>query len=280
VANTNGGEVTLAPVIGAEFDGAALPAGWASSVVATGGTTVLGNGAVTVDGASVSATTTYGTGHSVEFVATFTGQANQAAGFGQSNASTQPFAMFAAKSDGQLYARSIATGQALETPIAGTFFNSAHRYRIDWVAGSIVYWIDGTVRVTHTIGTALRTASMRPVFVDPATGGGALAIDWMRMGDYAASGAYTSPVYDAGAATATWLTAAWLADTPLGTAVTLEIQTGNTAVPDATWTPWTAVQSGGTINAVARYAQYRLTLTTSRPNVPPSVKEVVVNIQR
>jgi len=136
------------------------------------------------------------------------------------------------------------------------------------------------VQVTHTIGAPLRTASMRPAFIDPATGGGSLKIDWMRMGDYAGSGVYTSAVYDAGAATATWATATWLADTPVLTSVGFEIRSGNTATPDSTWTAWTAADSGAAINAVARYAQYRLTLTTSRPNVAPSVKEVVVNIQR
>jgi len=115
---------------------------------------------------------------------------------------------------------------------------------------------------------------------DQATGGGSLVVDWMRMSAYAGSGVYTSPVYDAGAVSATWQSASWLADLPTGTTVSFQIQTGNTPVPDATWTLWTTLQNGASLNAVARYAQYKLTLTTTVPNSAPSVKEVVVNIQR
>jgi len=38
--------------------------------------------------------------------------------------------------------------------------------------------------------------------------------------------------------------------------------------------------AGGTVGRTAQYAQYKLTLSTSVANATPSVKEVVVNIQR
>src|SRR5207249_4998597 len=158
--------------VGAEFDGTTLPTGWTSTVVQTGGTTTVANGAVTVDGTSVLAPTTYSSGHTLEFVATFNGQPNQNAGFGLTSALIPPFAMFGVKSDGLFYARSVAPGQAFETAIPGTWFNAPHRFRIDWNPTSVVYWIDGTQRVTHTITYSGKTSSMKPAITDQTAGGG------------------------------------------------------------------------------------------------------------
>jgi len=82
VSNTGGGEVSLAPTVATEFDGTALPAGWTNGVQLTsGGSSIVANGSVVVDGATVLAPTTYNVGHTLEFVATYTGQPNQSAGF-------------------------------------------------------------------------------------------------------------------------------------------------------------------------------------------------------
>jgi hypothetical protein len=229
---------------------------------------------------SVLSPTTYTVGHTLEFVATFRGQPNQNVGFGLTSALIPPFAMFGIKSDGQLYARSVAPGQSLETPIPGSWLGAPHRFRIDWNPGSVVYWIDGAQKATHSITYPAKSGSMRPAIADLTAGDGTVTVDWMRMSAYTGSGVYTSPVYDGGSASATWLSASWLADVPSGTTVSFQITTGNTATPDGSWTPWANYASGATINQVARYAQYRLTLSTTIPNSAPSVKEVVVNIQR
>ncbi|HMC70715.1 MAG TPA: Calx-beta domain-containing protein, partial [Mycobacteriales bacterium] len=274
LADTAGGEITLAPTVGAEFAGTALPSGWTSSVLQTGGGASVANGMVTVDGASVLSPTIYTAGHTLEFVARFSGAADQNAGFGLTSALLPPFAMFGVKADGQLYARSVAPGQAIETPIPGSWFTAPHRFRIDWNATSVVYWIDGTQRVSHTITYKGATASMKPAITDLTAGGGALTVDWMRMSAYAASGSYTSPVYNAGASV-NWQAVSWTADSVAGNSIVVEVRTGNTSTTDASWTAFRAVTSGQAIAATSQYAQYRVTLSTTVSNATPAVKEVV-----
>ncbi|HMC68008.1 MAG TPA: Calx-beta domain-containing protein, partial [Mycobacteriales bacterium] len=143
LSETSNGEVTLAPTVGTEFSGTALPTGWTSTVVVTGGTTTVGNGTLTVQGTSVAAPTSYGPGRTLEFVATFSGGPSQSAGFGLGSALVPPFAMFGTKTDGQFYARSVSPGQLFETPIPGSWFGTPHRFRIDYGTTTVTYWIDG-----------------------------------------------------------------------------------------------------------------------------------------
>jgi hypothetical protein len=205
---------------------------------------------------------------------------NQGVGFGLTSALIAPMATFGVKADGQLYARSVAPGQLFETPIPGSWFAAPHRFRIDWNATTVVYWIDGTQRVTHTITYPAKTGTMRPAITDGTASGGGISVDWMRMSAYAPSGVYTSPVYDA-TAPVVWQNASWVADMPAGTNVLVEVRTGTTPTPDATnWTAFQATTSGGAMTGTSQYAQYRLTLSTTVPNAAPAVKEVVVNFVR
>ncbi len=281
ISDTTGGEITLAPTVGTEFSGTALPTGWTSTVPATGGSATVANGSVNVDGASVLAPTTYGPGRTLEFVATFSGGANQNAGFGLTSALIPPFAMFGTKTDGVFYARSVAPGQAFETPIPGNWFNTPHRFRIDYNATTVVYWIDGTQVVSHTITYPAKSALLRPAATDGTVGGGVLRVDWMRMSPYAASGIYTSPIYDAGAAVV-WQNASWVADVFPGSNVVVEVRTGTMAMTAAGtgWTVFRPLASGAPIAATARYAQYRITLTTTALSNTPAVKEVVLTFAR
>jgi hypothetical protein len=278
VSETSGGEISLAPTVGTEFSGTALPTGWTSSVQ-SGGFATVGNGSVTVDGATVLAPTTYSAGHTLEFVATFSGAADQNVGFGLTSALLPPFAMFGVKSDGQLYARSVGPGQVFETPMAGSWFNAPHRFRIDWNASTVVYWIDGTQRASHAITYKGATGTMRPAITDATVGGGgALSVDWMRMTAYASSGTYTSPVYNAGAPVA-WQNLTWTADSTTGNTITVKVRTGSTAdLTSATWT--TITSQSQMINSTMQYAQYQVTLSTTVTNSTPAVKEVVLTFLR
>jgi VCBS repeat-containing protein len=281
LSETANGEVTLAPTVGTEFSGTALPVGWTNTVLAAGGTTVVANGGLTVEGTSVLAPTTFGPGRTLEFVATFGGGNNQNVGLGLTTALIPPFAMFGTKTDGQFYARSVAPGQAFETPIAGNWFGTPHRFRIDYGTTTVTYWIDNVQKAVHTITYPAKSSSLRPAATDLTIDGKTVKVDWMRMSAYAASGVYTSKVYDAGAAVA-WTTASWLADMPAtGGNVVVEVRTGNTATPDATWTAFSPIASGGTIPAAAaRYAQYKVTLTTTVPSTAPAVKEVILSFAK
>jgi hypothetical protein len=289
LADTSNGEISLAPTVATEFTGGLLPTGWTSTMLAIGGTSVVGNGSLAVNGTSVLSPISYTAGHTLEFVATFSGTPNQNAGFGLTTALLPPFAMFGTKADGLLYARSLAPGITLETAIPGSWFGAPHRFRIDWTSTGVVYWIDGVQKVSHAIVYSGKTNTMRPAITDQTVDGGAIKVDWMRMSAYALTGTYTSPVYNAGASVM-WQSAAWAADIPAGTAITVEVRTGTT--PDVTtWGPFQTVANSGDALTVpaGQYAQYRLTLTrvttpagsatpvTASDTLTPVVKSIVLS---
>src|SRR6185295_19049596 len=104
----------------------------------------------TVDGGRVSADALFSPGRSLEFVAKFAGDPFQHAGLGVTF-NGPSYAMFSTFSGGGgLYARTAANaGVTIDDPIPpppgapidwGTSF---HRFRIDWTAFNVVYWIDG-----------------------------------------------------------------------------------------------------------------------------------------
>ena len=79
----------------------------------------------------------------------------------------------------------------------------------------------------------------------------------------AARGTYESEVHDAAAA-ARWGTIRWRGATPGGSRIELATRSGNTAIPNATWSAWSAAHtdaSGTPITSPnARYLQWRATL--------------------
>ena len=94
----------------------------------------------------------------------------------------------------------------------------------------------------------------------------------------AAASALMPPVmrFDA-AKTATWVSLNWTATTPAGTTVAVKYRTGNTATPDATWTPFTTVPTaGGPLAGTSRYVQFMITETTSVPAQTPVVSDVTI----
>ena len=274
VTETANGELTLKPAAGAEFFGTALPAGWTSTALMTGGSSTVGSGVATVEGAALVSATAVAPGRTLEFSGTFAPTGSQNVGFG-SGTMAAPFAMFGVKADGTLYARSVTALQTIETPIAAGSIGAPHRFRIDWTSASVIYWIDGTKVATHLVAFG-STIALRPAIVDAAVGDGAVKVDWIRMTPYASSGTYTSPVYDAGASVA-WQRMLYVSDlTSLISGVTIEVRTGDTAVPDASWTAFRATPLGGLIGTTGRYAQYRVTLTTTLTSSTPVIKEVAL----
>ena len=86
----------------------------------------------------------------------------------------------------------------------------------------------------------------------------------MRMASrLAARGTYESEVHDAAAA-ARWGAIRWRGTTPPGGRIELASRSGNTAIPNDTWSPWSAAYtdaSGSRITSPnARYLQWRATL--------------------
>ena len=272
VGATADGELLLAPAIGAEFSGVALPAGWSMSPwVGTAAASVAG-GVMSVDGALVATSGLVPAGRSLEFAATFSGAPFQHAGFAVTFGEGL-WAMFSTSAGDGLYARTNNGVTSANTVIAGAWFGTAHRFRIDWTATRVDYTIDDVLVATHAIAIA---ASMRPVASDYNGDGNALRIDWMRLTPYASAATFTSGVFDAGVP-ATWTSAVWTGDAPAGTNVVLSVRSGNTATPDGTWTPFNPAVDGA-ILASARYVQYRLELSTTIPDRTPVVRDVTLNV--
>jgi hypothetical protein len=230
----------------------------------------VGNGVLGLQGAQITSTTLYGVGRSLEFSATIFNEPDQTVGL--------LLAQFNTKTTGttaSLYARTV-TNPVVETLIPGNWFNQPHKYRIDWNASNIVYWIDGVVVATHNV-TFPAVVRMTVIASDWKRNDlGKIVIDWLRVTPYAASGTYTSKVFDAGFI-ATWMNVRWTAATPAGTGVTIGYRTGNTPAPDATWTAFTTVATpGGVLAGQSRYLQFKIQETTAQPGQTSVVNDLTV----
>jgi hypothetical protein len=98
-----------------------------------------------------------------------------------------------------------------------------------------------------------------------------------RVGsETAASGAYTSAVRDA-QVVATWGRISWVGEGE----VELQTRSGNTSVPDSTWSDWSPAYRRGEGEAIisprARFIQWRATLKHSGQGALPRLREVTVS---
>ena len=161
-----------------DFNGSTLLADWFSTPWFSGGTTTVTGGSLIVDGALTGTVAAYGPGLSLEFVATFSGDAWQHIGFGI-DYSAAPWIIFSTRQGGQLYARTnTEAADPLDTMIPGDWFGTPHRYRIDWQPTQVVFSIDGTVVATHAAAIGV---SLRPLISDFTGGGGMLTVDSLEM---------------------------------------------------------------------------------------------------
>ena len=269
VSETTDGEVILAPAAGAEFYGSALPAGWSWAGHGIGTPSVTVNGGwMTVDSAQVhtSDPTLYTPGRSIEFVASFGGGQFQAGGFSV-DATTGPWAVFDFANDASTLAYWTSGSSAVNIP--GSWIGAPHRYRIEWTASDIRYYIDGVLKAT----TATQTGSMRPIFTDNNALGAVNRVDWVRMSPYSSSGTYFSRVFDGGGP-ADWGLVTWSAETPSGTNIIISVRTGNTPTPDESWGALIPITNGASIGANGRYMQYRAELSTSDPGSTPVLSDI------
>ena len=261
----------LAPTVGAEFSGTTLPTGWFSAPWTTGGSATVSGGLLTVDAALAGTNAYYSPGHSLEFVATFGANTSEHVGFG-TDLNAPPWAIFSTGYPGgtTLMARTRSSSASIDTTLVGSFLGAPHRYRIDWTASNVVYYIDGVQVASHAIAIA---DNMRPVASDLA-GGPTLSVDWLRMSPYVASSIFTSRVFDAGTLT-TWIGLTPTISQAPPTSVSFQTRTSNDG---ATWSNWSPVGSnGGIASPAGRYFQYQISLGTTDVTVSPAVAQVVVS---
>jgi len=88
---------------------------------------------------------------------------------------------------------------------------------------------------------------------------------------------YISSVFDAGVST-DWGIIEWIASEPSGTCIIISVRTGNTPVPDQSWSDWETVNNGGSIPpSSARYIQYKSCLCFTNPCYLPRLEEMKIS---
>src|SRR5205085_772878 len=110
---------------------------------------------------------------------------------------------------------------------------------IDWNAGGIDFFMDRVKVASHN---TVITADMHPIVSDFTAGGADLSVDSLRLTPI--TGRFTSRVFDGGGPGG-WTNADWTSDTPAGSGVALSVRTGDTPVPDGTWTAFAPVSGPG-----------------------------------
>jgi LPXTG-site transpeptidase (sortase) family protein len=270
VGAADNGELLLGPTLGEEFSGTGLPAGW-NAYPWAGHAAVVAAGQLTADDAGVYyATSDFGPGHSLEFVATFGADDYQLAGFvGNINWNDYWAAFGTAGSTNQV---NITLSGGTIVPI-GNLVGAPHRYRIDRVGDVFTFYVDG-VQVGSPAGyTPPGVGSMRVGVIDDEYDGNPLRVDWVRVAPYASPCTFTSRVFDAGLS-ADWLSLTWTGNAPTDTTVNFETRTGNSPIIDGSWSIWEAVSGTDMVSPDGRYAQYRVTLTTANNFITPVVESV------
>jgi hypothetical protein len=279
------GFVSLKPAIVVQFD-ALPPASEWNSYAWTGGSSTVSSGQLSVNGSrynNESESNTFGPGTTLEFVASFGAASFQHIGFGGgSNAigsggmynGESPWAMFSTgNTTNTLRARTYISGSNfVDYTIPGSYIGSAHVYKIEWLStGGFNYYIDGTL--VHAENSVLITSPMRIGISDYSNDAIPVLVDWMIASPYPGSGTFTSRVFDAGM-NKTWGTTSWTEEVPASTTLQLLARTGNTALPDASWTSFAAITNGGNLSQTSRYIQYRADLSTSNSSITPKLKDI------
>lgn len=256
----------LAPPVGStDFPGAELPAGWRNHVAVSpynpGQGAHVANNVLNVNNAEVVNENSLSSGHSLEFTATFRYPSYQEAGFSS--------AMFLV-TNGEL--RTSTGGGGGDYALwGGSYLNTSHRYRIDWVGNTASFYVDGNFLVTHPAPAGNRNVR----FFDDAVAN-SLDVSDVDITNYSASGSYDSRIIDEGASV-TWNAINWDADVPVGTSLTVQVRTGNTAAPDGSWTGFSAVTNGASLNTTSRYLQYRVLMSTTTNDTVPALHSITVD---
>jgi hypothetical protein len=230
-----------------------------------------------VNGSVAHTSAFFGPQRTLEFTGALEPVNDQGAGFG-GTLSDFPAAAFTTGNAGQpirLYAWSGAsTGTETLTPLPGVRLHDVHRFRIEWGASSVAFFVDGAQVATHAVTIA---GSMRPVASDFRPFGAGVRVHWLRQGAYATSGNLVSRTLDSGRTVAEWQALTADRTTPGGTQIAFDTRSGPTPQPDAGWSAWQPVAGDGTIASPdARYIQYRARLTSAAGVSTPTLRRVAV----
>ncbi|HQU91542.1 MAG TPA: Ig-like domain-containing protein, partial [Pyrinomonadaceae bacterium] len=269
VALETDGEVILTPTVGDEFAGTALDAQWVTHLWSAGGSASVEAGQLISNGSRIGTVNTFAAGRSLEFVATFGAATFQHVGFGV-DYENPPLAIFSTfNTTNQLFARTNNGVATVDTPL-GNLIGSPHRYRIEWLPTSVAYYVDDVLVATHNVPIAVE---LRPLISDFEDSQPGVSVDWIRMSEFASQGTFVSRVFDSGDQ-AEWMQLVFNADLPFGTSITLETRSGDTPLPDGSWSGWLPTSGASIESGDARYLQYRAVLTSSLSSITPTLFDV------
>jgi hypothetical protein len=154
-----------------------------------------------------------------------------------------------------------------------------HNFRIEWDAGAdqpTRFYVDGALQATINGVSNLNTYVLL-YHQDPSISGTTyrvMQVDWVRAGQYPATGSYESCVQDAGGM-ANFSVMNVTSSVPSGAGLVVETRT-MADTTGATWSPWTPI-SGNQVNSPSgRYFQYRLVYSGNQMNTA-EVQSVGVN---
>lgn len=280
VSDLNGGALLLAASFDDQFGGTALDANkWSSGswTSSGGGATTIGvsGGAVSVQGGLILSAAPH-PGVGVEGRVSFAATPYQHFGIATNldTAAGNYWAIFSTGgTSSTLFARVNVSGTMQEVNL-GALPSGYQTYKIVPTSSGIQFYVNGTlattINLTFPVGTATRFV------LSTFNSGNPLLADWIKAVNNNLTGTFTSAVYDAGQ-TAQWDKVSWVASTPAGTSVKVEIMTSN---DDATWSSWVEVTNAAALSTVTgRYVRYKVTLTTTDSSLTPVFEEIKLDFR-
>jgi hypothetical protein len=298
--NTGGGEVTTRATIEDDFDGAAVdPSIWVSGYVYDWyqvGLSVSG-GVLTLDGAYLLSQQNFQSIAPRFFEARAIAAVNPPGvpgwpdlGFYRASPPSPPaeinpitpdtaIRLFVVPDNGAIFARGRDGDESaplIDSPLSAMDLTVYHNYRIEWDQSETRFYVDGALRATIPGINTMNTY----VFLyhqDPSTlqNRAVLQVDWVRAGQYPASGVYTSCIQDAGGMV-NFTTMNVDSSVPSGSGLVVETRTLGDQV-GAQWSAWAALNGSQIASPSGRYLQYRLNYTSASRMSSAEVRSVGVN---
>ncbi len=164
--------------------------------------------------------------------------------------------------------RKVGENLSLPFPVLNQWYN----LKLEVSGTTFKVYVDGLLQFTGSDATYV------PARIGLLAYGGARQEydDVTVAGNYTSPGTFLSRIADAGNG-ATWSTLSAVTTTPAGTSLAFETRTGDTVVPDGSWSGWSALGANGAVTSPAgRYLQYRASLATTNLAVTPVVEAVTL----
>jgi hypothetical protein len=282
VAAGAGGGVQLALVLTDDFNGTALSPAWATNSWAPAGggppSTTVSNSILSLAGEEVLSTQAF-LNSGVEATLAFGPATYQHFGLATDLSTTAGnyWALFSTQGTTDTLFALVNAAGATQSVNLGPLPAGFHDYKIVPTTAGFDFYLDGTRLGSLNNVTFFNSVPLKVAF--SAFGGApqpSLQVDWVRVLSYTSSGTFTSTVFDA-TRTATWGTVSWTANLPAGTTLQVLTRSGNTAIPDGSWSAWAAVANGLVQSPAGRYLQYEVVLTTNNPTVTPTLLDITFN---